>query len=172
MNSGSSEVTEPSEGQLLVRHRNGDQHAFTELVSRYRAPVYSYLARTGIAPADRDDLFQEIFLRIHRSADQFRADRPLHPWMFTIVANTVRNHHRRQRVRQLVHGEAPGNDIVADGADSERTAAARETMAWLAQQLATLPEVRRQRRRAQRGHGRYHALAPGCRGGDRPARGH
>ena len=43
----------------LLRHIAGEQGAFAELVSRYRAPVYSYLARCGIDPADRDDLFQD-----------------------------------------------------------------------------------------------------------------
>ena len=59
------------------------------LVSRYRAAVYSYLVRCGVAEADRDDLFQEIFIRIHRAASRYRPDCPLHPWLFTIVANAV-----------------------------------------------------------------------------------
>ena len=62
------------ERELLLRHLGGEPGAFADLVSRYRAPVYSYLLRCGVAEPDRDDLFQEIFIRIHRSASRYRPE--------------------------------------------------------------------------------------------------
>ena len=133
------------DGNLIVRHRQGDETAFAELVAEYRAPVYSYLVRFGIASETRDDLFQDIFLKIHRAAGRYRTDRPLQPWLFTIVANTVRNHLRARRVRELVHAPAkPTQDPVSEEADGERVAAARQTLAWLEGQLDTLPISQRE----------------------------
>ena len=149
----SDRATPDEERQLLVRHRNGDEAAFTELLAEYRAPVYSYLGRCGVTTTDRDDLFQEIFLRIHRSAHRYQDDRPLHPWVFTIVANAVRNHARRQRVRRIVFGinipsdegdGGPGPEAVDSAPDGERTVAARETAVWIAAQIRTLPLKQRQ----------------------------
>ena len=94
------------ERELLLRHRDGDPSAFPRLVARYRAPVYSYLVRCGVRESDRDDVFQDIFIKVHRAAAQFQSERPLHPWLFTIVANTVRTHHRKQRVKELVFTES------------------------------------------------------------------
>lgn len=136
-------------GLVLVRHREGDPDAFAALVARYRRPVYSYLVRCGVADADRDDLFQAVFLRIHRAAGQYRPELPAHPWIFTIVANEVRSHLRRRRLRQLIFGSSdagdPGGIEVADAApDTERVVAARETVAWLEGEMRALPPSQRE----------------------------
>ena len=140
------ELVHIEERRLLIEHRDGDSGAFAELVRRYRAPVYSYLVRCGVAEEDRDDLFQEVFIRVHRSAHTFNSERPLHPWLFTIVANAVRTHFRRRRVRDLVTAETDpsGPDPVDAGPNGERVAVARETVAWLERAIATLPVARRQ----------------------------
>ena len=77
----------PDERELLLRHRDGDSSAFPKLVARYRAPVYSYLVRCGVRESDRDDVFQDIFIKIHRAAAQFQSERPLQSLAF---------HHRGQ----------------------------------------------------------------------------
>ncbi len=96
-------VPEPTE-RLLVAHREGDRDAFSQLVERYRRPVFGYLVRCGIAEADRDDLFQEIFIKIHQRAGQYDTERPLHPWLFTVVANTVRTYLRKQNCAATLFG--------------------------------------------------------------------
>ena len=132
------------EASLLLRHLEGDEEAFAELVARYRAPVFSYLVRCGVAPDDRDDLFQDIFIRVHRAAASYDLGRPLHPWLFTIVANTVRNHLRRQRVRSLVGSVEGSAEPMAGNPGAERVAEAKQTMAWLERQIRLLPLARRE----------------------------
>jgi RNA polymerase sigma-70 factor (ECF subfamily) len=138
----------PDSRTALLRHRAGDREAFAMLVAEYRRPVYSYLIRCGVAEADRDDLFQSVFLRIHRAAGQYRPELPVHPWIFTIVANEVRSHLRRGRIRQLVFGkgtDAPaGREPVDPAPDSERAAQARETVAWLEEEIRRLPLPQRE----------------------------
>ncbi len=146
-------VVRPDEREMLLRHRSGDAEAFAELVAEYRAPVYSYLARCGVETEDRDDLFQEVFIKIHRAADRYDPERPLHPWIFTIVSNTIRSHLRKRRVRQLVFGSGgagrsgddAGTEDVADPApDGERRTAARETANLIHRELAKLRLVQRE----------------------------
>ncbi len=135
------------ERQLLLRHREGDREAFTALVAEYRSPVYSYLSRCGVDPEDRDDLFQEIFIKIHRAAASYQAHRPAHPWIFTIVANTVRSHLRKRRVRQLVFADSrqPGSPDVTDPSpDGERQTAARQTVALVEREIGRLRRVQRE----------------------------
>lgn len=130
-------VPEPAE-RLLVAHREGDGEAFSQLVERYRRPVFGYLVRSGVAELDRDDLFQEIFIKIHQSAHQYDAERPLHPWLFTVVANTVRTYLRRQRVRSFfVWGPAPDVEDVAP--DAETLASTHQTTSWLERAIGALP---------------------------------
>ncbi len=128
---------------LLKRHANGDTAAFPELVEIYRSKVYAYLVRCGVDDGTRDDLFQEIFIKIHRAASTFNPEKPLNPWIFTIVANTVRAHYRKHRVRKLVYqDEIPETKDTAP--DSFDFVAARETADWLEIELQKLPFSQRE----------------------------
>ncbi len=135
-------VPQPTE-RLLVAHREGDRDAFSQLVERYRRPVFGYLVRCGIAEADRDDLFQEIFIKIHQRADQYDTARPLHPWLFTVVANTVRTYLRKQKLRSYFVWE-PAPDIEDDAPDAESLASAQQTKAWLERAIQALPMPQRE----------------------------
>lgn len=132
------------ERRFLIEHREGKDGAFARLVEVYRAPVYGHLCRCGVSESERDDLFQEIFLRIHRAAGQYDEERPLHPWLFTIVANVVRNHFRRQKVRELVASEPDAVDPTDPAPDSERRATSRQTATWLSERIRHLPLKQRQ----------------------------
>ena len=91
-----------SERMLLHRHAGGDPLAFPLFMKAFQLPVYSYLVRSGVPATVRDDLFQDIFMRIHAAAHTYHPTRPLKPWLFTVVANVVRTHFRKKRVEELV----------------------------------------------------------------------
>ena len=129
--------------QLLTRHVSGDPHAFAELMEVYRVRVYTYLVRCGVRPENRDDLFQEVFLCIHRNAAKYNAEMPLSPWLFTIVANVVRTHYRREKVRVVLGGSADPENSAFDAGMHEGLEA-RETARWLEQQIRKLPFAQRE----------------------------
>jgi len=139
-----SVVGPESEGRWLIRHLEGESGAFARLVEAYRAPVYGYLVRCGVAEGERDDLFQEVFIRVHRSAATYRVGRPLHPWLFTIVANAVRNYHRRRRVQRIVFDSGPGGEPADASPDGEAVVRARQTRQWLEAQIGRLPLIQRE----------------------------
>ena len=128
----------------LLRHREGDPEAFAVLVASYRRPVYSYLIRCGVAVGDRDDLFQAVFLKIHRGAARYRAELPPHPWIFTIVANEVRSYLRRRRIRELVFAAPVAHEPEDPAPDGERVVQAQETVAWLEEEIRRLPLAQRE----------------------------
>jgi RNA polymerase sigma-70 factor (ECF subfamily) len=132
------------ERQLLIQHRNGEAGAFSEFVARYRAPVYAYLVRCSVDAGARDDLFQEIFLKIHSAARSYQADRPLHPWVFTIVANTVRSHFRKMRVREIVFPEHLEVELAGEAPDGQQLLEAKEVADWLDRALQALPRGHRE----------------------------
>ena len=60
---------EPDEN-LMARDAAGDAEAFDELFRRYEPRAYVFfLKRTG-SPQRAEDLYQELFLRIHRARDR------------------------------------------------------------------------------------------------------
>lgn len=128
----------------LPRHVRGDAGAFEALLQAYRRPVFSYLVRIGVAAAERDDLFQSIFLKIHLAAASYQSTRPLRPWLFTIVANTVRNHFRDARSRSA---EVPSEHAAEVGdpvPGPDRIAEARQLVSWLEEAISRLPQAQRE----------------------------
>jgi RNA polymerase sigma-70 factor (ECF subfamily) len=128
----------------LPRHARGDATAFPELMASYRSPVWNYLARCGVNVQHREDLFQDIFLKVHQSAPNYRASWPLRPWIFTIAANTLRNHVReRKRYRQYFAA-----DELPDAPDPEpgieESAEGVEIKAWLDRAIMQLPFSQRE----------------------------
>ncbi len=140
-----AEENKQDERELLLRHRSGDTEAFSRLVAQYRAPVYSYLIRCDVPESDRDDLFQDIFIKIHKSASQYDEERPAHPWIFTVVANTVRTYHRKRKVRRLLFSESTTpNEPKAHTPNGEAVAQLKQTAAWLQTEIHGLPAVQRE----------------------------
>jgi RNA polymerase sigma-70 factor (ECF subfamily) len=88
----SDETGDPrADEQLLADHRHGDPTAFPLLVFRYQRELYHFLVRFLGDRASAEDVFQEAFLQVHQSADQFDVERRFKPWLFTIAANKARD---------------------------------------------------------------------------------
>jgi RNA polymerase sigma-70 factor (ECF subfamily) len=137
-------VVDLDERSWLPRHCRGDAAAFPALLEAYRRPVYSYLVRAGVGEADRDDIFQSVFLKIHRAAETYEPARPLAPWIFTIVANSVRNHWRDGQTLPSVPSPEGPPDIADPDPGPERTAQGREMLAWIENAVAALPPAQRE----------------------------
>lgn len=136
-------VVNLDERNWLVRHCRGDRNAFAELMNAYQAPVYGYLLRCGVKPANRDDVFQEIFVKIHLAAASYQPSRALRPWLFTIAANTVRNHLRDEGLRRGA-GDVRADSRASEDHGPQALAEIGETLAWLEQALPRLPFEQRE----------------------------
>jgi len=133
-----------AERSLLLRHVDGDGTAFADLLRRWRAPVYGYLVRSGLDRPTCDDLFQEIFLRVHAASRSYDSSRPLAPWIFAIVVNTVRSHFRKARVRRIMESRDEVPEVPDPGASGLETAEAHETAAFFDSLLQKLSPSRRE----------------------------
>lgn len=92
-----------ADAEQMARVRSGDRDAFAVLVERHKDAIVRYLARlTG----DRDraeDLAQETFLRLFRSAGSYTEQGLLKAYLFRIATNLVRSEERREtRLRLLL----------------------------------------------------------------------
>lgn len=80
-----------SDETLLANYRLGDRTSFTQLMERYQRELFHFLVRFLGDRAAAEDVFQETFLQVHQSADQFDPQRRFRPWLFTIAANKARD---------------------------------------------------------------------------------
>ena len=122
---------ETSDESLLAKFIAGDQEAFAAIVGRYQRELYAFIIRYVSDQAAAEDLFQETFIQLHRSAQMFDQQRRLKPWLFTIAANKARDFLRAagrrpvQRLDAQPNGEDSGSlvDLVAATSPDASTAA-------------------------------------------------
>lgn len=92
-----------SDEKLMGRYAAGDLSAFSELFSRYEKRIYNFFIRRLGNPDGAADLFQEAFLRLHRSRHRFDSRQSFAAWFYTIANNLVRD---EMRMRRGIHFEA------------------------------------------------------------------
>lgn len=104
-----------SDEQLLARHMKGDGGAFEQLVNRYRGEVVAFLTRLMRDASHAEDVAQDTFFRLHRSAQKFESSRGLRPWLFSIAANAARDHYRYHTRRPAMSLHAPARPGDPEG---------------------------------------------------------
>lgn len=71
-----------------------------DLFDRHHLQLYRYLRRVTGDPGEAEDLTQEVFLRVSRSAGSGPSDQRAGAWLFRIARNLVIDRWRRRRLRQ------------------------------------------------------------------------
>ena len=128
------------EPSLIEAARGGDARAFEELLRRHEARVFRVLRLLGVPASDRDDVAQNVFLRIFRGLDGFRAGRPFSSWVYKIAANAALDW-RGQSDRQR-REEASWND-AQDEAEAPPSTGSLDLARRLEAALDTLSERER-----------------------------
>ena len=101
----------------------GDRAAFQELFERYAGKLKGMFMRHTGDQAVSEDMVQQTFLHFHRARKDFRLDREVRPWLYTIALNVRREYFRRRgrkkevQLEPVVHGEptvAPSTTTRSD----------------------------------------------------------
>ena len=96
---------------LMLRFGRGDAAAFEDLYRRHESRVFRYLRRNVRNEASANDLMQEVWFAVARSAAGYQPTAKFTTWLFTIAHNRmidmVRTSHRLQ---SLEAGEASDPD--------------------------------------------------------------
>lgn len=110
---------EVSDEGLMARYADGDLEAFEELFNRYEPRAYSFFLRRTASPDRAEDLYQELFLRIHRARDRYDPERPFAAWFFQIANRLLVDDWRRA---YRSHEVSIGNRQVqsSEASDEER----------------------------------------------------
>lgn len=102
--------------QLMARVKEAaDTDAFRELVEKHQGRVIGTVARMLGDDSDAEDIAQQVFIRVWKSAPRWEPTAKFTTWLYTILRNLVYNECRR-RARH------PGQslDAITDDADHPR----------------------------------------------------
>jgi len=81
---------------LMLRVKQGDHSAFAELVDKYKQPVMNLVYRMLRDATEAEDLAQNVFLQVHKSASRYQVSAKFSTWLFTIARNLCLNEIRRR----------------------------------------------------------------------------
>jgi RNA polymerase sigma-70 factor (ECF subfamily) len=141
-----------TDADLMLRVKRGDEAAFAELVEKYKQPVMNLAWRILRDPNEAEDLAQNVFLQVHKSAQRYEASARFSTWLFTITRNLCLNEIRRRTrhpADSLEAAGAEGGDQPARQFEDHKTALPtdallhRELEQKIGQALAELPEIQR-----------------------------
>lgn len=84
-----------SDEVLMLDYCEGDSGCFDLLYRRYKTRVYAYITKRAPAHAV-DDLFQQVFLKLHEKKHLYDSSYAFAPWFFTLCRHTIVDHLRKK----------------------------------------------------------------------------
>ena len=93
----SEPAKEIDDAELMLRTGNGDTAAFEQLVERHQALVIGTVARMLGNNSDIEDVAQQVFIRVWKSAPRYTPTAKFTTWLLTITRNLVFNEARRRK---------------------------------------------------------------------------
>jgi RNA polymerase sigma-70 factor (ECF subfamily) len=143
---------ESSDAAVMLRVAAGDQAGFDFLVQKHYRAMIHFLFRMVRNQAVAEELAQEVFLRVYRSRESYRAEAKFTTWLYRIATNLAVNHARdtrHERSAQTVYLDAPDEesgstpDVADDEPNVEQNLLRDERMAAIRQHVMALPERQR-----------------------------
>jgi len=141
-----------TDAEIMLRVREGDDVGFNFLIEKYRKPIMNFMYRMVHNQAVAEELAQEVFLRVYRSRQTYRAEAKFTTWLYRIATNLGVNHARdtkHERAAQTIYLDQPDPETgttpdVADmhpGAEEEMVK--DERMKAIRKHVMALPERQR-----------------------------
>jgi RNA polymerase sigma-70 factor, ECF subfamily len=110
------------ETALVIQTREGDNHAFAELVKRYEAKIFRLALHITQNREDAEDVLQEAFLKAYEHLDQFQGNSKFYTWIVRIAVN--------QALMKLRRRKADKSVSLDDDIDTGEDKVTREIAAW------------------------------------------
>jgi len=103
-----------SEAEIIQKLREGDEHAFRQLVVKYRQLVVNTCFGLVHNLEDAEDIAQDVFIEVFRSVHKFRADSKISTWLYRIAVNRslnfIRDNKRRKLAQSIEEIFSPGKE--------------------------------------------------------------
>lgn len=130
--------------QLIRWVADGDASCLGTLFERHHRSLYQYCFHMTRSHSLSDDLVQDVFLKVMKSASSFRGEGSCKAWIFTIARNVTFAHLRQTDREVQSETELDGtNEHLVDHRSSEQVVAGKQVLGMVARALAELPATAR-----------------------------
>ncbi|WP_366924584.1 RNA polymerase sigma factor SigZ [Metallumcola ferriviriculae] len=105
----------------------------------FSVPLKRFIKKRVANDQDAEDIFQEIFIKIHSNIGSLRNDNRIHAWIYRIARNTITDYYRNQN--NIETTELPGD---MESSKEEELSANPEIASCLKVMIGNLPEIYKQ----------------------------
>ena len=129
---------------LVQKILAGDQKAFRLLITQNQRLVYHIVFRMVPSLSDREDICQEVFLKVYRHLPNFRFDSKLSTWIGRIAHNTCLNFLDKKKLPlydDLAAEDDNREPVTDESAGPEHLLAQKEISSILQKEIDRLPAV-------------------------------
>jgi RNA polymerase sigma-70 factor (ECF subfamily) len=81
---------------LMAKVARGDENAFAEIVGKHQHAVLGTVAKMTNQSSDTEDIAQQVFIRLWKSAERYKPTAKFTTFLFTITRNLVFNATRKK----------------------------------------------------------------------------
>jgi RNA polymerase sigma-70 factor (ECF subfamily) len=100
-------ASQESDEQLMLAFAAGNSDAFTVLFARFKDPLFGFFRRRLADPAQAEELTQETFIAVLRSAQRYQPSALFRTFLYAIAFKILRAHRRKAAFRATFFGEQP-----------------------------------------------------------------
>ena len=146
---GETEDANDEDVAWMARIAKGDDQAFRLLVEKHQGAVIGTVAKMTNGSADTEDIAQQVFLRIWKSAKRYQPTAKFTTFLFTVTRNLVFNETSKKSRRKESSIEEQEDDWHRSVAYSDETSQPDQTLAQSEMKeivdnaIARLPEKQR-----------------------------
>lgn len=146
-------AADESDESLMLRYAAGDIAAFDALYARHELGVWRYVFRSVRVQAVADDLLQDVWFAVARSAPGYTVSARFKTWLFTMAHNRLVDYFRTARHHVSIDGSTDedgegggiGDTLAADsGFGPLRRLESSEQAAALIAAVERLPREQRE----------------------------
>ncbi len=82
---------------LMQRVSEGDLEAFSELIKKYQRRIYTFFLRSTGSVEDAEDLTQTLFVKLYKSAENYRPASSFNTYIYSIASNLAVSFARKNK---------------------------------------------------------------------------
>lgn len=126
------------EKDLVLQVLNGELNAFRLLISRYEKLVIHMVGRIILRKEEREDICQEVFLKVYKNLSKFKFESRLSTWIAKIAYSTAINY--ADKLSNRPHSELSGLEKrQTSHLNPEALLTKKETYIFLHDEIRKLP---------------------------------
>jgi len=117
--------------------------AFGILLEKYQQKIYWHVRRFVLDHDDANDLVQDIFIKVWKNLDKFRADAQLYTWIYRIATNECITFLNRKKQNLSISLDDENSGFLAESLTESAYFNGDQAQLKLQQALLTLPDKQR-----------------------------